>query len=273
MERRAFNRVLAALAAGSLAGAGTTAAAQTEQPGHEMSHVPPEWKGNEQIALLAYPQFTILDLIGPQYMFANLMGAIVHIVAKTRDPVMSDTRVAIVPTATFDECSRDLDILFVPGGTTGTLAAMQDADTLAFVADRGGRAKFVTSVCTGSLVLGAAGLLRGYEATSHWVTLEILPIFGAKGRRARVVFDRNRVTGAGVTAGLDFGLALVEHLRGVEYAKAVQLLAEYDPAPPLDAGTPAKAGPEITKLLSEMFVGFVAEAQAIAERSAAAGPS
>jgi putative intracellular protease/amidase len=270
MERRAFNRVLAALAAGSLSGAGTAATAQTEQPGHEMSHVPPEWKGNEQIALLAYPQFTILDLIGPQYMFANLMGATVHIVAKTRDPVMSDTRVAIVPTTTFDECPRDLDILFVPGGTTGTLAAMQDPATIAFLTDRSARAKLVTSVCTGSLVLGAAGLLRGYEATSHWVTLDILPLFGATPSRARVVTDRNRITGAGVTAGLDFGLSLVERLRGVEYAKAVQLLAEYDPAPPLDAGTPAKAGPEVTKLLTDMFVGFVAEARAVAEKTAAA---
>jgi transcriptional regulator GlxA family with amidase domain len=146
---------------------------------------------------------------------------------------------------------------------------MQDPATLAFLADRGARAKFVTSVCTGSLVLGAAGLLQGYEATSHWVTVDILPLFGATPSRARVVTDRNRITGAGVTAGLNFGLALVERLRGVEYAKAVQLLAEYDPAPPLDAGTPAKAGPEVTKLLTDMFVGFVAEARAIAEKTGA----
>jgi putative intracellular protease/amidase len=273
MERRSFNRALAALAAVPLAGAGRSGAADTVQHGHDMSHTPPDWKGQEHIALLAYPQFTLLDLVGPQYMFANLMGATVHIVAKTREPVMSDTRVAIVPTTTFDDCPRDLDILCVPGGTVGTLAAMQDTDTLAFLADRGGRARFVTSVCTGSLVLGAAGLLRGYEATSHWVTVDILSILGAKPSRARVVFDRSRVTGAGVTAGLDFGLALVEQLRGVEYAKAVQLLAEYAPAPPLDAGTPAQAGPEITKLLADMFVGFVAEARAIAEKSAAAAGS
>lgn len=272
-SRRAFGALMAGLLAEILNPRAASAAEPSPQdaaPAHDLSAVPAHWHGKEQIAFLVYPQFTALDMVGPHYMLTNLLGATTHVVWKNREPVRSDTGLVFVPSTTFDECPRDLDIICVPGGTTGTLAAMQDADTLAFLADRGGRARFVTSVCTGSLVLGAAGLLRGYEATSHWVTVDLLPIFGARPSRARVVFDRNRVTGAGVTAGLDFGLALVEQLRGVEYAKTVQLLAEYDPAPPLDAGTPSKAGPEVTKLLTDMFVGFVAEARAIAEKSAAA---
>lgn len=275
-SRRAFGALMAGLLAEILnprAASATEPRPQDAAFAHDLSAVPAHWHGREQIAFLVYPQFTALDMVGPHYMLTNLLGATTHVVWKNRDPVRSDTGLVFVPSATFDECPRDLDIICVPGGTTGTLAAMQDADTLAFLADRGGRARFVTSVCTGSLVLGAAGLLRGYEATSHWVTVDILPIFGARSSRARVVFDRNRVTGAGVTAGLDFGLALVEQLRGVEYAKTVQLLAEYDPAPPLDAGTPSTAGPEVTKLLTDMFAGFVAEARAIAEKSAAAAGS
>ncbi len=137
----------------------------------------------------------------------------VHIVAKSREPVVSDQKVAIVPSATFDECPKDLDIICVPGGTGGTLATMMDADTIAFLKDRGVRAKLVTSVCTGSLLLGAAGLLKGYRATSHWLTRESLGDFGAEPVDRRVVVDRNRITGAGVRAGLDFGLSIAKQLR------------------------------------------------------------
>jgi len=196
------------------------------------------------------------------------MGAEVKLVAKTREPVRADTGLVFVPDQTFDECSADLDILFVPGGLAGTLKAMTDDATLAFFKDRGGRAKWVTSVCTGSLVLGAAGLLKGYKATSHWVARENLRGFGAEPVDERYVIDRNRVTGAGVTAGMDFGLALVAKLRGDDYAQAVQLLAEYDPKPPFSAGSPKTAPPVVRDMLLEMFKPFQADVQRIAESAA-----
>lgn len=223
---------------------------------HDLSAMPKEWLGTEQIAMLLYPGFTALDLVGPQYMFANLMGATVHLVAASREPVMSDTKLAIAPNINFADCPRDLDILFVPGGSSGTLAAMRDEAFIAFVADRGARANIVTSVCTGSLILGHAGLLKGYSATSHWVTRDLLPLFGATPVNKRYVVDRNRITGAGVTAGIDFGLAITEMRRGRDYAEAVQLLAEYDPQPPFTAGTPEKAGDTNTDMMTAMFAGF-----------------
>jgi cyclohexyl-isocyanide hydratase len=267
MERRAFHAAAlgALLAAASRSEAAAEPAAATS--GHDMTGMPASWTGQEQIAMLMYPQFTALDLIGPQYMFANLMGATVHLVAKTRDPVTSDTGVSILPTLTFSECPKDLDILFAPGGTTGTVAAMRDDVTLDFIADRGSRAKLVTSVCTGSLVLGAAGLLRGYRATSHWVALDLLTAVGARPVNQRVVRDRNRITGAGVTAGLDFGLSIVAQLRDRTYAEAVQLLAEYAPRPPFAAGNAATAPKRATQVLDGMFTGFVADATAAAKAS------
>ncbi|TEA77743.1 DJ-1/PfpI family protein [Allopusillimonas ginsengisoli] len=213
------------------------------------------WTGDEQIGMLIYPGMTIMDLIGPQSMFASLMGAKIYLVAKSLDPVTSDADVTILPTATFDTCPRDLTVLFTPGGTDGTLAAASDPDTLAFMADRGARAKYITSVCSGSLVLGAAGLLDGYKATSHWSCRDALSGFGAIPIDARVVRDRNRFTGAGVTAGLDFALAMVAELRSRFYAECTQLMAEYDPQPPFNAGSvktaPAKVVADMTHLLED----------------------
>ena len=186
---------------------------------------------------------TLLDTIGPQSVLSE--AANVHLVWKTRDIIVSDTGIGILPSATFDECPRDLDVLFVGGGPG--VDVMRDPDCLAFLADRGQRAKFVTSVCTGSLVLGAAGLLQGYEATSHWASRPALAMFGAKPVDARVVIDRNRITGGGVTAGIDFGLTLLAKLVGEPVAKQTQLALEYDPQPPFDAGSPQAAGPEVTQ--------------------------
>jgi cyclohexyl-isocyanide hydratase len=223
---------------------------------HDMSTMPADWTRPDVIAMLCYPKMTILDLIGPQYMFAGLMGATVHLVGKTRDPITSDTGVTILPTITFDECPKDLTVLFVPGGAEGTLAAMADKATRDFVADRGSRAKYVTSVCTGSLVLGAAGLLKGYRATSHWASLENLPDVGAIKVAERVVRDRNRITGAGVTSGLDFGLTMVSELRDEFYAKGIQLMCEYDPDPPFNAGSIKTAPPEVAAMIGGMFEPF-----------------
>lgn len=234
-----------------------------EPDGHDdmHDHMPASWYGKEQIAFLIYPQFTALDMVGPHYMLASLMGATVHIVAKTKEPAVSDQGLVFMPSATFDECPADLDIICVPGGSTGTLAAMEDEATIAFVKDRGSRAKFITSVCTGSLVLGAAGLLKGYKATSHWAAREVLREFGAELVDARVVEDRNRITGGGVTAGIDFGLTLVGKLRDRQYAEGVQLLAEYDPAPPFDSGVPNKASEANLNMMTAMFTSFLAKAR------------
>lgn len=209
------------------------------------------------LAILLYPEFTALDVFGPHHMFINLMGERTRLVAKTREPVISDTGVYVTPQMTFEECPEDLLVICVPGGTLGTLRAMQDKETLDFLRTRGQKARWVTSVCTGSLVLAAAGLLEGYQATSHWVVRDLLSEFGAHPVNQRVVVDRNRITGAGVTAGLDCGLEIVARLRGNTYAEGVQLLSEYDPQPTLNAGTPEKSSPETVGMMRAMFDGFV----------------
>jgi putative intracellular protease/amidase len=262
LDRRAM-ALLAALgplasAAGAHAGASSPPSVQPTPPApdHDMSAAPASWSGREQVAMLVYPRMTALDLIGPQYMFASLMGATVHLVAKTRAPVTSDTGVTITPTATFDETPQDLTVLFAPGGTQGTLDALLDAETRAFIADRGARAKYVTSVCTGSLILGAAGLLNGFKATSHWAARDALADFGAIPTEQRVVIDRNRITGAGVTAGLDFGLTLLAILRDQTYAEGVQLLCEYDPHPPFISGSTHTAPPQVRAMMEAMLAPF-----------------
>jgi len=225
---------------------------------------PRTWNRPDQIAMLVYPRMTAIDLIGPQHFFASLMGAHVHLVARSLDPVASDTGVTITPTATFETCPRDLTVLFAPGGTTGTLAAMADTATRAFMADRGARARYVTSVCTGALILGSAGLLKGRRATTHWAAREVLADFGAIPVAERVVRDGNLITGAGVTAGLDFGLTMVAELRDPIYAQGVQLQAEYDPHPPFTAGSPATAPAAVRDMITPMSAAFVREAHALA---------
>lgn len=229
--------------------------------GPDMDKVP--WMGDEQIAMLVYPGMTVMDLVGPHCMFGSLMGAKIYIVAKSLDPVTSDAGLTIVPTDTFATCPRDLTVLFTPGGTNGTLTAASDAETLAFMADRGARAKYVTSVCSGSLILGAAGLLKGYKATSHWSCRDALAGFGAIPTEARVVRDRNRITGAGVTAGLDFGLSMVAELRDQTYAECAQLMSEYDPAPPFNAGSMKTAPPKVKTAMIELVADFTKKAEAL----------
>jgi cyclohexyl-isocyanide hydratase len=197
-----------------------------------------------EIGMLLYPGLTLLDLIGPQTVFSWFANT--HLVWKTTDLIYSDTGFGIKPTATFETCPRDLDILFVPGGF-GQDRLMNDAEVLAFLADRGATSKYITSVCSGSLLLGAAGLLKGYKATSHWAARNGLSAFGAEPVEARVVVDRNRITGGGVTAGIDFGLVILAKLRGEDAAKLTQLAMEYDPEPPFDAGSPKSAGPAIVE--------------------------
>jgi transcriptional regulator GlxA family with amidase domain len=196
-------------------------------------------------AMLLYPGLTLLDLIGPHTALAPVME--VHLVWRTRDPVSSDTGVTVLPTTTLADCPPDVDVLFVPGGRDQASAA--DEDILTFLADRGSRARYVTAVCGGSLILGAAGLLRGYRAATHWTGRDALALVGAENVDDRVVIDRNRITGGGVTAGLDFALTLLAQMFGDDVARMAQLAMEYDPQPPFDCGSPEKAGPVLTELV------------------------
>jgi transcriptional regulator GlxA family with amidase domain len=170
----------------------------------------------------------------------------------------------VIPTTTLEDCPERLTVLFVPGGTTRTIAAAECEKIRSFVRDRGGKAEWVTSVCMGSIVLGAGGLPRGYKATSHWIARGRLARFGAIPVAERVVIDRNCVMGAGVTSGLDFGLTLVEKLRDTECAQAVRLLSENEPQPPLDAGSEKKAPARVTEMLREMLGDFDARVDALA---------
>ena len=206
-----------------------------------------------KISMLLYPQLTLLDLMGPLQVWNHWPNADIELVAACLDPVRSDSAATILPTHSFETASNAPDILFVPGGMEGMLAAMADDSTLTYLAERGANARWVTSVCTGSILLGAAGLLRGYRATSHWSVLSILPRFGASAESSRWVIDRNRATGGGVTAGIDFGLALLAELAGEPLARSVQLGMEYAPAPPFVSGTPEEAGAETLGRVSEVF--------------------
>jgi cyclohexyl-isocyanide hydratase len=203
------------------------------------------------IGMLLYPGLTQLDLTGPFEVLHRVPDAQVHLLWKTRDPVVADSGLTLGPTTPFAECPP-LDVVFVPGGA-GQVALMDDDATLAFLREHGRSARFVTSVCTGSLVLGAAGLLDGYEATTHWAFMDLLPMFGARPVRQRVVIDRNRITGGGVTAGIDFGLRLAAMMSSDAVAKGIQLGLEYDPAPPFRSGHPDVAEPETVATMRAHF--------------------
>lgn len=216
-----------------------------------------------EILMLVYPRFTALDLIGPQHVFALLgPGYRTRLVWKDTQECLSDTGVPVRPTLAFKDCPSKPTVLFIPGGTDGTLSALEDNEVREFVAKIGATAKFVTSVCTGSLILGAAGLLRGYKATTHWLALESLRKFGAEPTSQRVVEDRNRITGGGVTAGIDFALTLAARLKDEAYAKSIQLMMEYDPQPPFQSGNPQVADPDSVKLLEAMVVPFLNDLEA-----------
>lgn len=255
-RRRFLQALLAVGAAGSCIGnsgrllAGSTTVVKKD----EASSVHSQLKmGNEEILILIYPGFTAIDAIGPEYILSGMMGASVRLVAKTAKPLKSESGIEFVPHLTFADCSRKPTLFIVPGGVAGTIAAIEDPATLRFIREVGGASKIAGSVCTGSLLLGSAGLLQGYAATSHWQTLDLLRMVGAEPKNERVVFDRNRVTGAGVTAGLDFALELVKYFRGDFYAKGIQLLAQYDPQPPFPGGgNPMTADPSVVALLNEM---------------------
>ncbi len=203
------------------------------------------------IGFLIYPNMTPLDAIGPAQMLSAVPNAHVHMIWKDLRPVSTDIGITLNPTTTLSECP-DLDVICVPGGF-GQKALMDDQAVLGFLKRQGEQAQYVTSVCSGSLLLGAAGLLKGYRSACHWALLDELKSFGAEPDSGRVVRDRNRLSGGGVTAGVDFGLTLVAELVDEEFAKLVQLSAEYDPEPPFDAGSPSKAGPELVTKVRNRF--------------------
>ena len=195
------------------------------------------------IGLLLFPNVQQLDLTGPYEIFATLPGSVMHLVAATLQPVVTATGLILTPTVTLMDCPA-LDVVCVPGGV-GINALLVDREVLDFLRRQAEQARYVTSVCTGALVLGAAGLLQGRRATTHWGAHDLLPAFGAIPVKARVVRDGNLFTGGGVTAGIDFALTLVAELAGREAAEAIQLQLEYAPEPPFQSGTPETARPDI----------------------------
>lgn len=213
--------------------------------GTAAAQVPPRGNGRPRIVFLVHPGMVLLDLVGPLTVF-NVMGADIQLAWKEIAPVATDVGLPVLPTARFEDIAPGADMLCIPGGLGGSIAMMEDAAALRFVAMQGEAARWVTSICTGGLVLGAAGLLRGRRATTHWYVRDLLPLFGAEPVAERVVTDGNRVTGGGVTAGLDFGLRLAAELAGEEAARRVQLVLEYAPAPPFHAGSPEGAGQALT---------------------------
>lgn len=261
MDRRAFN--LVALLAGMFGVTSVSKASSSAEHDHAtgnfMKKYPDLVGGDElNIGMVVYPGMFLLDLVGPLAVFESLLNRKIHLLWKDTRPVggtsgPSTVLIPVTPTTSFADCPKTLDLLFVPGGVNGTLQMMEDPVVLKFLADQALRSKYLASVCTGSLILGAAGLLRGYRATSHWMTIDALAELGATPVKERVVIDRNRITGGGVTAGMDFGLALVALMRNRTYAEAVQLYLEYDPKPPFNAGSPESAPTRVKDFINDML--------------------
>ncbi len=220
-----------------------------------------------RIGLLLFPDITQLDMTGPYEVFTKFPEAEVRLLWKTLEPVKAGGGMRIMPDTTFADCPQ-LDLVCVPGGS-GMNPLMEDVETLAFLKKQAAGARYVTSVCTGALVLGAAGLLKGRRAATHWMSRELLSAFGATPVAERVVVDGNVITGGGVTAGIDFALRVAAEAFGEDLAKAIQLGIEYDPHPPFNAGSPEGAGPVVTERARASAAKRQAERAAIVARAAA----
>jgi len=208
-----------------------------------------------QIAIPMYDRFTALDAIGPYEVLSRLPGAQVTWLAHEPGLVRTDNHMlAIEATAAFEDLPAP-DIVLVPGGT-GTRDLLEDARILDWLRGAHRSSTWTTSVCTGSLLLGAAGILDGLRATSHWLELETLADYGAEPTGERVVAQGKVVTAAGVSSGIDMGLWLAGQIAGDDFARAVQLLIEYDPQPPYEAGSTEKAGPELTEFVRQAAASF-----------------
>lgn len=220
-----------------------------------------------RVIMLAFPDMTQLDLTGPFEVFTRFRELKVDLVWKTPEPVRDNSGLRVIPSQSFESCPQ-ADILFVPGGP-GQLALMDDDVTLDFLRSQATSARYITSVCTGSLILAAAGLLTGYKATCHWLSLPQLAHFGVNPVEQRVVIDRNRVTGAGVTSGIDFALTLAAEIFGEERARLVQLSMEYDPRPPFSGGSPASSDSALVKRLRDFSAEFSEKRDRVAREAAA----
>ncbi|KVD40148.1 DJ-1/PfpI family protein [Burkholderia ubonensis] len=220
------------------------------------------------IGFLVFPGVQQLDLTGPHDVLASLPDTAAHLVWKTREPVASSSGLALTPGHTFADCPP-LDVICIPGGT-GITDLLSDRETIDFVRERSAAARYVTSVCTGALLLGAAGLLRGRRATTHWAFHALLEPLGAVPVRERVVRDGNLFTGGGVTAGIDFALTIAAELAGDEEAQAIQLELEYAPAPPFDAGSPDTAPAGVVTRVRERSAANLARRRQAIEQAAAA---
>ncbi|MEW6451704.1 MAG: DJ-1/PfpI family protein [Pseudomonadota bacterium] len=216
------------------------------------------------IGMLIFPRLTQLDMTGPYEVLARLPNTKVHLVSHTMAPVKTDRGMEIVPTITYADCPQ-LDVVMVPGGP-GQQDLMEDHVALGFLQKQAPSLKYLTSVCTGSLVLGAAGLLKGKRATCHWAALEHLKPLGATPVSERVVVDGNIVTGAGVASGIDFALKLAAILEGEETARQIQLQIEYDPDPPFDSGSPKSARPELVAALRARLAALNEQRREVANR-------
>ncbi|MBD2850162.1 DJ-1/PfpI family protein [Acinetobacter baumannii] len=206
------------------------------------------------IGILLFPKLTQLDLTGPYEVFSRMPNTEVHLIWKTADPIISDKGLTILPTKTFKDCPR-LNIICIPGGP-GQVDLMNDTETLNFIKVKAEEVDLITSVCTGSLVLGAAGLLNGYKATSHWASIDQLSLLGAIPVSERVVSDRNRITGAGVTSGIDFALKIAADLFDEDIAKSIQLQMEYDPIPPFTSGSQHSASEKTVEFVKNNISAF-----------------
>ena len=220
-----------------------------------------------QTGLLLFPNLTQLDMTGPYEVFTKFPDTQVHLLWKTLDPVTAAGGMRLLPSTTFADCPQ-LDLLCVPGGA-GMNPLLNDEEVLDFLRRQASGARYVTSVCTGSLVLGAAGLLRGKRATTHWMSLPMLAAFGCEPVAERVVVDGNVITGGGVTAGIDFALTVAGELLGAEAAERIQLGMEYDPHPPFDAGSPERAGPSVVEAVSAAAAARQTEREVEIERAMA----
>jgi cyclohexyl-isocyanide hydratase len=219
------------------------------------------------VGIVLYPFAMVIDFANPQTALA--MFCETQLLWKTLDPLPMDSGFSVVPTTSFAQCPEQLDVLLVPGGF-GSNDAMQDQEIIAFLKDRGAKVRFVTSVCSGSLIPGAAGLLEGYNAATHWAVYQALEAMNVEAVHERVVVDRNRITGGGVTAGLDFGLSLLACLRDEDVARVSQLLMEYDPQPPFNSGHQRNADSPTVATAMAIMEDFPAHAVALAKACLAA---
>lgn len=259
IDRRTLGKIGAScLFTGMLGTQSSFANSLAKQPEQPYPVTPSLNLAKPAIGFLIYPDMFPMDVWGPLVVFESLMEKDIYFIAKEKGVIHTTSHnkyqvVNISADTSFEECPAHLDALIIPGGVEGTLAAMKDKRTLDFLNKKADSIRYLCSVCTGSLILGAAGLLEGYKATSHWAFKDVLSHFGAESVGGRVVVDRNRISAGGVTAGIDFGLYLISVLRNKTDAESIQLYLEYDPYPPFNSGNPSTAPKETVQFIDKLF--------------------